>query len=572
MADDERKLPDLVSRVRTVYDGTGVEEAKRDARSLGDDLDKAANGDGFKRASNSIAEANEALDIWKKKLASADVDDPAQLQKMAAGVAGWQEEVDRRSGLAKEALAGVGSEGAVAGEAIAAGLVTGTAALGALVTGATLALDAFNAAGAAGKLNDEQAEQYRELKAATNDLKDSLNDLAVESGAALAGLVEPIATIADGLAEIGNAKVLGSDEGIATQALKAVNPVLLLGDALDKLGIGGDAASETEEELAERTKRATEEFERQRDEADKSAKALDDLATAQIDAAEAARNLEDRQKSFNEAQKDAADAEAKVNDLRASGGRTAEESIRAAERLADAQERLADAHRKVEDSLVTLADKEEDLREAQFRQGIQSEEAIKAQRKVDAARLDLAGARADVTDAESDVGKAQRAFDAAGPKALADAEADLATKHERLEDAAFDLADAQVELTRKQADANQQTFTGQEAAAKYRDVLGDLADQVGGSIGQRIDTFAGKVRNVNDAMAAMIGQTPTIDALVGMDFASGAARPPTTPTPGAAAGGPAVAYQQTNLISVTTKGVANAVDDELMWLRANGPA
>jgi hypothetical protein len=564
VADDERKLPDLVSRVRTVYDGAGVEEARKDARGLGDDLDKAANGEGFKQASNSLSAATEQLKIWKKDLAEADVDDPGQMHKLAEGVAGWQAEVDRRSGLAKEALASVGAEGEAAGSSIATGITAGATALGALVTVARAAFEAFNQAGAEGKLSDDQAKQYRELTDATNDLKASLNDLAVDGGAAIAALVDPLAKVAAELTDIGNAKILGSEKSLSSSVLEAVNPVLLLGDALDKLGVGGDAAAETEEQLAARTKIANDEFARQQEEADKSAKALDDLAEAQVDAVRADEELEDRRRSLTDAQKDAADAEAKVNDLRASGGRTAEESIRAAERLADAQERLADAHRKVESAVITLADKEEDLREAQFRQGVQSEEAIKAQRVVDTARLNLAGARSDVGDAETGVNRAQKAFDDAGPKALADAEAKLVEAHDKLEDAAFAVADAQVEQARKTAEANQQAFNGRDATIKYKDALGDLADQVGGPIGQRIDAFAGKVRNVNEAMAAMTAQIPTIEPLFGMDFASGAARTSASPAL------PANVLNQTNNITVpTTQQLAGAILDEVSWGRSH---
>lgn len=569
MADGERKLPDLVSRVRTVYDGTGVEEARKDARGLGDDLDKAANGEGFKQASNTIAHATEQLDIWKKKLAATDVDDPGQMRKMAEGVAGWQAEVDRRSTLAKEALAGVGEEGAAAGEAIGTGMLTASAVIGALAVGAKVALDAFNAAGAAGELTGEQADQYRELRAATDDLTDSLNDLAVDGGAALASLVEPLATVADGLAEIAAADPFGTGESLATTFLKSVNPVLLVGDAMQRLGIAGHDASETEEELAARTKIANAEFERQADEAAKSAKALDDLAEAQVDAAKADEDLADRRRSLTDAQKDAADAEAKVNELRASGGRTAEESIRAAERLADAQERLADAHRKVENAVITLADKEEDLREAQFRQGVQSEEAIKAQREVDAARIGVAGARADVGKAEGTVGRAQSAFDAAGPKALADAEADLADKQDRLEAAALRVADAVEAAAKKQAEANGQTLNGQEAVAKYKDALTELGDQIGGPVGQHLDALAGKVRTVNDAMASITAQIPTIQPLFGMDFASGAARTPAAATSSAPAGNAPVINQTNNITVPTTQQLAGAIDQETSWGRAH---
>lgn len=569
MAGDDKNLPDLVAKLRTEYDGKGIDDAKRDVREFKGELGSVGDG-------QPLSKADEAFAKWSERTSQAKTD-----TQEAAGALG-------EVGTAGEE-AGVAAEGAFAGIASTATVAT------AIIGASKLALDAFNKAGAEGRLSDAQAEQYRELKDATDDLSNSLAELEANGGAAIASLVEPLADVASAFATVANAKVPFTDESWASTIFKSVEPVLQLGDALDALGIGGDSAAESEKELEERTKRVNDALRAQQAEVDATAKAMDAFAEAQMSEADAAFNLESRQQRLTDAQQKVADAEAKVNLIR-SGGKT-EEAIAAADRYAEAQEKLADAHRKVAEASLTLADKEDDLREAQFRQGVQSEEAIKAQRAVDQARAGVADAR----DAEGDAGRAVDAAklkldEATGAGALAKAEQDLATARRDELDSARGVAKAASDLSEAQAKANQQAFDGDDKVRAYRDSLTKLADSIGGPVGEQIRKLATDLHTANEALDIVIAKIPTVGPLFGMDFATGgaitpqttaatpaatptaaAARAPVAPTPattGAAAAlaGPTVAYQQTNHIRVDSTGVAHTVDDQLMWLRANGPA
>lgn len=95
-----------------------------------------------------------------------------------------------------------------------------------------------------------------------------------------------------------------------------------------------------------------------------------------------------------------------------------EKAANAADRLKSAQNALAAAHRRVADAAFDVLDAEDDLREAQFRQGVGSEEAIKAQRALERARLNEVDARADVGDRLDAVAKANRAIAEALPSSV----------------------------------------------------------------------------------------------------------------------------------------------------------
>lgn len=305
--------------------------------------------------------------------------------------------------------------------------------------------------------SQEDLDSGKAMSLALKDVRTSVQGLEVDTAKAFVPIITDAAKAAAAVAPLAHQLHLveGAVGGLVGGALGLV-PVL---GPLAALKIGHDAAKKSADDHAAAEEGAAGSLEDVATAADKANDALS-KSNAALGAAQALQKADDELAKAQQAVADAADAEAdkakKVADARAN-------QQRATDDLAEAEQRLKDAQRQAP----------EDITRAQIAAREADRKVAEAQKAADRARLRPAGdphrqeaednlttALLDQADAHDRLNKLEA--DRAHPKAVRDAEADVADKKAKAAEAQSKVDEANaIDPMKEQADAAERLRTAE---------------------------------------------------------------------------------------------------------------